>query len=95
MKRLFTLAVLAAVGTVLAFAPVVLAVDVQGKIKSMDASGRMLTLDDGTRLTIPATVKVERKDLKPGADVKANYEDKDGQMVVTSIEVRPTAPEKK
>ncbi len=77
--------------TVVALAMVsgVWAGDVQGKIKSVDQSGRMLTLQDGTQLMIPATVRINRQDLTPGADVKASYEDKGDQKVVTAIEVHP------
>jgi len=81
----------------LAVSPIVVALavgsawagDVQGKIKSVDQSGRMLTLEDGTQLTIPATVRVNREDLMPGNDVKVSFEDKGTQKVVTQIEVEP------
>jgi Cu/Ag efflux protein CusF len=60
---------------------------VQGAIKSVDAAGRMLTLEDGTTLTIPPMVGIP-PDLKEGAIVKASFEEKDGQKVVTSLEVQ-------
>ena len=63
--------------------------DVQGKVKSVDPSGRMLTLEDGTQLMIPATVRVNRQDLMPGNDVKVSFEEKGTQKVVTQIEVEP------
>ncbi len=50
-----------------------------------------VALEDGTQLMIPATLNIERKDLRPGADVKASYEDKGNQKVITSIEVRAGA----
>ncbi len=62
---------------------------VEGKIKSLDPSGRMLTLEDGTQLTIPPTVNISRATLKEGAIVKANFEERDGQKVVTSMQVTP------
>ena len=62
---------------------------VEGKIKSLDPSGRMLTLEDGTQLTIPPTVSVPRGTLKEGAIVKASFEEKSGQKVVTSLQVQP------
>jgi len=62
--------------------------EVEGTIKAVDPAGKMVMLDDGTQLEIPATVKVDRKDLKPGTPVKASYEEKDGKKVVTSIEVK-------
>ena len=61
---------------------------VEGKIKSLDPSGRMLTLEDGTQLTIPPTVNVPPGTLKEGAIVKASFEEKNGQKVVTSLEVQ-------
>lgn len=62
------------------------AMEVEGKIK--DVKGNMVTLDDGTQLEIPPTVKVKKEDLKPGATVKASYENKGGKKVVKSIEVQ-------
>jgi hypothetical protein len=37
----------------------------------------------------PPTVKVEKQALKPGANVKASYQEKDGQKVATSLMVMP------
>lgn len=62
---------------------------IQGKIASVDPSGKMVTLDNGTQLTIPPTLKVQRESLKEGAIVKANFEERDGQKVVTSLQVTP------
>jgi copper chaperone CopZ len=59
---------------------------IEGKIKTVD--GGLVTLDDGTKLMIPASVKVERASLKEGATVKASYEQRAGQNIVTSIEVQ-------
>jgi len=91
MKRFLVLMVAVLVAA-LAVAPAAWAGDVQGKIKSVDQTGRMLTLEvtleDGTQLVIPATVQVNRKDLMPGADVKAAFEEKGSQKAVTSIEVK-------
>jgi Cu/Ag efflux protein CusF len=61
---------------------------VEGKIKSMDPSGRMLTLEDGTQLTIPPTVNVPRGSLKEGAVVKASFEEQNGRKIVTSLQVQ-------
>jgi Protein of unknown function (DUF1344) len=89
MKKAGALLVLAVITVVMVLAPVAWAEDVQGKIKSVDASGKMVTLDDGTRLMIPPTLTVEKQALKPGATVKASYEEKDGQKVATSFMVMP------
>jgi uncharacterized protein DUF1344 len=69
--------------------PTAWAEDIQGKIKSVDQGGRMLTLQDGTQLMLPPTVRINRNNVTPGADVKASYQTKGDQKVVTSIEVQP------
>jgi uncharacterized protein DUF1344 len=89
MKRASAVLVLAMIAVVMVLAPMAWAADVQGKIKSVDPSGKMVTLDDGTQLTIPPTLPVEKQTLKPGANVKASYEEKDGHKVVTSFLVMP------
>ena len=89
MKKAGALLVLAVIAVVMTLAPMAWADDVQGKIKSVDPSGKMVTLDDGTQITIPPTVKVEKQALQPGANVKASYEEKDGRKVATSFMVMP------
>jgi len=59
---------------------------VEGKIANV--SGAKVTLADGTELMIPSDVKVRRADLKPGATVKASFEERGGQKVVTAIVVQ-------
>ena len=73
----------------LAFGPAVWAEDIQGKVKSVDPSGKKLILEDGTQLMIPPDLPVQAKNLKPGSDVKASYKDGGGNKIITSIEVRP------
>jgi Protein of unknown function (DUF1344) len=88
MKKMsFILALLAV--AVMVLAPLSFAADLQGKIKSVDPSGRMVTLDDGTQIVIPATLTVEKSALKPGANVKASYDEKDGQKIAKSLTVMP------
>ena len=89
MKRFLMTTVVVALTVIALAAPSVWAGDVQGKIKSVDQTGRMVTLEDGTQLMIPATVRINRQDLTPGADVKASFEDKGNQKIVTQIEVQP------
>jgi hypothetical protein len=84
MKRLL-------VGVVALFAAVSLAwaaETIEGKIKDVNPTGSQITLDDGTQLTIPNTVRVSREALREGAAVKATYEMTGGQKVVKSIEVK-------
>jgi hypothetical protein len=91
MKKLLSILSLSVVTIVmvLVLSPLAYAADVQGKIKSVDPSGRMVTLDDGTMLTIPPALKIEKQALKPGANVKASYQEKDGQKVATALMVMP------
>ncbi len=63
--------------------------EVEGKILNVHPSGEKLMLEDGTLLTIPPTVGVKQGALKEGAKIKASFEERDGQNVVTSIEVQP------
>ena len=87
MKRVSSVLVMVAVTIVMVLAPVAWAADVQGKIKSVDPSGSMVTLDDGTQIVIPPIFTVEKSALKPGVNVKVNYDEKDGQKVAKSFTV--------
>ena len=89
MKKVCGLLVLSVIAFVMVLAPIAWAADVQGKIKSVDPSGKMVTLDDGTQLMIPQTDAGEMKVLQPGASVKASYEEKNGHKVATSFMVMP------
>jgi hypothetical protein len=59
---------------------------VEGTIKSV--RGGMVTLEDGTELSIPSSVKVANDQLKPGAQISAEYEKKAGQKVATSVQIK-------
>jgi len=89
MKKILTAVAAAAIGLA-TFSPV-WAGDVHGKVKSIDASGRVLTLEDGTQLTIPPAMKASSRAVTPGAEVKASYDEKSGEKVLTAIEVQPAA----
>jgi hypothetical protein len=84
-----TSAFVLAIACVLLMVSLAVAAEVEGTIKSVDASGRMVTLEDGTQLTVPATARVEAGSLKPGAHVKASFEPQGSAKVVTSIQVTP------
>jgi len=88
MKALFASLTAIAMLGVRAVAPGVMAQDktIEGQVMAVDPAGKSLTLQDGTKLTIPETVKVQT-DLKPGAKVKAAYQEKDGQKILTNLEV--------
>jgi len=59
---------------------------VEGTIKSVQ--GSTVTLDDGTTLSIPSSVKVSRAQLKPGAMIVAEYQERGGQKVATSVQIK-------
>ena len=77
------------VAAALTAAPVAWAADVQAKVQNLDQSGRWLTLDSGLKLMIPESVKVDRKALQPGTDVKVSYETQGSEHIVTAIQVQP------
>lgn len=68
-------------------APGAMEKQVEGQIKSVDPSGKKLTLADGTELTIPASVKLSRTELQPGANVKVAYEEQGGAKIIKHLEV--------
>ena len=59
---------------------------VEGKIKSV--SGGVVTLEDGTKLTIPKSVNVPKEQLKPGAVINAEYEEKGASKIATSVQIK-------
>ena len=59
---------------------------VEGTIKSV--RGNTVTLEDGTELSIPSSVKVTKAQLKPGAQISAEYEERAGQKVAKSIQIK-------
>jgi len=48
----------------------------------------MLTLEDGTELSIPSSVKVTKDQLKPGTQISAEYEQRGGQKIAKSIQIK-------
>jgi len=59
---------------------------VEGTIKSV--RGNMVTLEDGTEISIPSSMNVTKDQLKPGAQISAEYEQKAGQKVARSIQIK-------
>lgn len=77
-----------------AIAGLAVAAEMEGKIQSIDTSGKELVLDNGSKLVWDesTTISVEGKegkleDLKVGAKVKASYEEKDGKNLAAKFEV--------
>ncbi len=77
---------LVAVLTMVAFAT---AGEIEGKVQSVDMRAKAIILDDGTKLTV--TDAAQLRDVKPGVNVKASYEERAGQKVATSISVEKGA----
>lgn len=65
------------------------AAEIEGKVQSVDMSARAITLDDGTKLIVADAAQL--RDVKPGVNVKASYEERAGQKVATSIKVEKGA----
>ena len=63
----------------------------EGMIKSVGPSAQNIMLEDGTVLVLPESLAIRRSELKPGAVIRAQYEERDGQKVVTTITVRPSS----
>ncbi|HEV8437476.1 MAG TPA: hypothetical protein VGT40_05230 [Methylomirabilota bacterium] len=66
---------------------------IQGAVAWANREGTELVLDNGTHLTVPLSVKnVVHTDLKHGRPIKAWYEKRDGQNVVTAMFVSAITP---
>jgi Protein of unknown function (DUF1344) len=72
--------------TLVLAAPAVWAADIEGKIQSIDAGERSLTLDNGTKIWLAEGVAVDA--VKEGAEVTVSYEERDGKPVATSVEMK-------
>ena len=70
---------------VLAFAPAVQAAELAGIVKQLDTAASTLTLEDGTELRIPSQDLMDK--LHEGDKVLVTFEEKDGEKVVSSVEV--------
>jgi len=62
---------------------------VEGTIKTVHKHG--IVLEDGTSLIVPASLEFNRGDLKPGATVKAHYEERAGKKFTTTLTLEPAS----
>ena len=69
----------------LAVVPIASAAEIEGKVTKVDMATRVITLDDGTALKFMNAAQL--RDVKPGANVKASYEQRNGEKIATSIHV--------
>lgn len=58
---------------------------VEGTIKSV--RGNLVTLEDGTEISVPSSVNVANDQLRPGAQISAEYQKRAGQKVATSVQI--------
>lgn len=63
----------------------VLAGEKEGKVQTINAVERSITLDDGTKVWLGQDVTAE---VKEGDLVKVMYEERDGKNVATSVETK-------
>ena len=60
--------------------------EVQGKVKTVDTSDRVVTLEDGTRISIPDGIALDN--VKEGAEITVSYEERDGKNQATDIQMK-------
>ena len=60
--------------------------DMEGKVQSVNAGERTITLDNGTTVWLGEGVALDG--VTTGATVKVSYEEKDGKPVATNVEVK-------
>jgi Cu/Ag efflux protein CusF len=58
--------------------------EVEGRVR--DVRGNQVTLNDGTTLTVPKN-QAKLEELKAGSKIKATYEERNGQKIVTSLRI--------
>ena len=61
--------------------------EVQAEVRDVDSFRRLLTLEDGTQLSVPRTVLLPGG-IVEGTVVKAHFKEHGGQNVVTVLEVQ-------
>ncbi len=70
----------------LAVPAIALSAEIQGKVKTVDTGDRVVTLEDGTRISVPDGIALDS--LKEGAEVTVSYEELDGKNQATNIEMK-------
>ena len=63
---------------------VALGAEVQGKVKTVDTNDRVVTLEDGTRISVPDGITLDN--VKEGAEITVSYEERDGKNQATDIQ---------
>jgi Cu/Ag efflux protein CusF len=81
----FAMSIASAALAAVAVCPAVHAADIQGVIKEINTQSTMVTLEDGTELRIDSQDLLAK--IREGDKVMVSFEEKDGQKVVSSVEV--------
>ncbi|PYM25299.1 MAG: hypothetical protein DMD80_21730 [Candidatus Rokuibacteriota bacterium] len=70
----------------LAVPAIALGAEIQGKVKAIDSGDRVVTLEDGTRISIPDGIALDG--LTEGAEITVSYEERDGKNEATSVQMK-------
>jgi Protein of unknown function (DUF1344) len=60
--------------------------DVQGRVKAIEMTQKVITLDNGTRIFWTDDIPIAEQ-LQSGDLVKVRYEERGGRLVLTDIEI--------
>jgi hypothetical protein len=60
----------------------------EGKVKAVDQAKKLVTLEDGTMLTVPPGVQVDWTKVKPGSTVAISYVEAGQQKTVRKFQVK-------
>ena len=74
------------------------AANIEGTVQSVDSMRSQISLDNGSQVAVDDSTRIitmdgkegRLEDLKPGAKVKASYEEKDGKNIASTVEVTET-----
>jgi hypothetical protein len=77
--------ILGITGALLLIAGAVSAADIEGKVKSVDTTTRMIELEDGTKVWAAEGLSMDK--VQEGSTVKLSYEERDGKNIATTVEV--------
>jgi len=64
---------------------------IECRLKSVGPSAQNITCEDGTVLVLPESLAIRRSELKTGVAIRAQYEERDAQKVITTITVHPSS----
>ena len=60
--------------------------EIEGKVKAIDPGDRVVTLEDGTEITVPEGIALDS--LKEGTEIAVSYEERDGKNRATNIQMK-------